>query len=201
MAAISDDEVIKKRLLIDGDGGNDDKRLNNLIKTFIRWCNSSESSEDNHLTCQRMLATLAQCDLTIDKSAQIYRMNQLEQTNYQILNKQIEQKIKEAQEKISECKNELQQAKRIRKHRQEYDSLAKVIQQHPDRQGTTQKLELLDEELSSLEDKKQTLEQKLDIRRKQFHVLISSIHELQRILEDDEANERTDNSVAEMDTT
>ena len=40
------DEVIKKRLLIDGDGGNDDKRLNNLIKTFIRWCNSSESSEE-----------------------------------------------------------------------------------------------------------------------------------------------------------
>ena len=36
-----------------------------------------------------MLATLAQCDLTIDKSAQIYRMNQLEQSNYQTLNKQI----------------------------------------------------------------------------------------------------------------
>ena len=29
-----------------------------------------------------------------------------------------EQKIKEAQEKISGCKNELQQAKRVRKHRQ-----------------------------------------------------------------------------------
>ena len=40
------DEIIKKRLLIDGDGGNDDKRLNNLIRTFIRWCNSSEPAEE-----------------------------------------------------------------------------------------------------------------------------------------------------------
>ena len=43
------DEVIKKRLLIDGDGGNDDKRLNNLIRTFIRWCNSNESAEDKYV--------------------------------------------------------------------------------------------------------------------------------------------------------
>jgi THO complex subunit 7 len=47
-----------------------------------------------------------------------------------------EQSIKDAFDKIAECKTELQQAKRIRKNRQEYDALAKMIQQHPDRQDT-----------------------------------------------------------------
>jgi hypothetical protein len=36
-----------------------------------------------------MLATLAQSDHAIQKSSQVYRMNLLEQENYETLNKQI----------------------------------------------------------------------------------------------------------------
>lgn len=36
-----------------------------------------------------MLATLAQSDHAIQKSAQVYKMNLLEQENYENLNKQI----------------------------------------------------------------------------------------------------------------
>ncbi|KAL3851654.1 hypothetical protein ACJMK2_015383 [Sinanodonta woodiana] len=191
--SVNDDEIIKKRLLIDGDGGNDDKRITNLLKTLIRWCHSSESDEESRLTCQRMLATLAQCEHTMEKSATVYHMNLKEQVNYDNLSREIEEKIQAAMEKINECKNELQQAKRIRKHRQEYDALAKVIQQHPDRQDTMKKLESLDKELAVLDGTKESLEHKLDMRRKQFHVLIAAIHELQSVIEEDE-------KTSEMDT-
>ncbi|KAL4225875.1 THO complex subunit 7 [Mactra antiquata] len=204
MAAVTDDEVIKKRLLIDGDAGNDEKRLTSLLKTFIRWSNNIDdsTSEDSHITVQRMLATLAQSDHAIQKSAQVYKMNLYEQQNYDKLNKQIESRIEEAERKIKESKEELQQAKQIRKHRQEYDALAKVIQQQPDRQDTTRKLEDVDEELKQLEETKKTLEQKLDLRRKQFHVLISAIHELQTMLEDDDNGCDADTSKqSDMDTT
>ncbi|XP_045164609.1 THO complex subunit 7 homolog [Mercenaria mercenaria] len=203
MASVTDDEVIKKRLLIDGDAGNDEKRLTSLLKTFIRWCNSTDdpSSEESHLTVQRMLATLAQSDHAIQKSSQVYRMNLLEQENYERLNKQIESRIEEAEQKIKESKEELKMAKQIRKHRQEYDALAKVIQQQPDRQETTRKLQNVDEELKHSEETKKKLEQKLDLRRKQFHVLISAIHELQSMLEEDEGSEVTDGKQDEMDTT
>ncbi|XP_060571654.1 THO complex subunit 7 homolog [Ruditapes philippinarum] len=203
MASVTDDEVIKKRLLIDGDAGNDEKRLTSLLKTFIRWCNSTDepSSDESHLTVQRMLATLAQSDHAIQKSSQVYRMNLLEQENYETLNKQIESRIEEAELKIKESKEELKMAKQIRKHRQEYDALAKVIQQQPDRQDTTRKLQDVDEDLKQLEETKQKLEQKLDLRRKQFHVLISAIHELQSMLEEDEGMEVSEGKQDEMDTT
>lgn len=41
------DEVIRKRLLIDGDGAGDDRRINLLVKSFIKWCNSG-SQEDGY---------------------------------------------------------------------------------------------------------------------------------------------------------
>ena len=40
------DDIIKRKLLIEGDGGNDDRRINSLLKTFIKWCQSSESTDE-----------------------------------------------------------------------------------------------------------------------------------------------------------
>ena len=43
------DDIIKRKLLIEGDGGNDDRRINSLLKTFIKWCQSTESAEERFL--------------------------------------------------------------------------------------------------------------------------------------------------------
>jgi len=43
------DDIIKRKLLIEGDGGNDDRRINSLLKMFIKWCQSSESTEERFL--------------------------------------------------------------------------------------------------------------------------------------------------------
>ncbi|XP_077983819.1 THO complex subunit 7 homolog [Glandiceps talaboti] len=197
-ASITDDDIIRKRLLIDGDGGGDDRRISNLLKTFTKWCQSSGSEEECTGTYKRMLSTLAQCEFSMAKTQMVYDMNLKEMTKYEQIYKDIEKAITEAHDKIAASKVELQEAKRIRKNRQEYDALAKVIQKHPDRQDTLKKLEELDRELNSLTGQKEALENKLEIRRKQFHVLISSIHELQRILEEDE-KEELDNTT--MDST
>ncbi|XP_064606610.1 THO complex subunit 7 homolog isoform X2 [Liolophura sinensis] len=187
--SVTDDDVIRRRLLIDGDGGLDDKRINNLLKSYIKWCNSSETDEENDATYQRLMSTVAQCEFTMEKSLLVYEMNLREQANYGKLNRQIEEKITQAMDKIAECKNELIEAKTIRRNRQEYDNLAAVIQKQPDRQTSMKKLQELEDGLTQLKTTKEKLEQKLDLRRKQFHVLLSSIHELQRILEDDNADE------------
>lgn len=34
------EEVIWRKLLIDGDGIGDDRRLNILLKTYLKWCNT-----------------------------------------------------------------------------------------------------------------------------------------------------------------
>uniref|UniRef100_A0A8U7P8M5 THO complex subunit 7 n=1 Tax=Corvus moneduloides TaxID=1196302 RepID=A0A8U7P8M5_CORMO len=182
MGAVTDDEVIRKRLLIDGDGAGDDRRINLLVKSFIKWCNSG-SQEEGYSQYQRMLSTLSQCEFSMGKTLLVYDMNLREMENYEKIYKDIENSIAAAHEKISECKKQILQAKRIRKNRQEYDALAKVIQHHPDRHETLKQLEALGKELQNLSHIKENVEDKLELRRKQFHVLLSTIHELQQTLE------------------
>ena len=40
------DEIIRKRLLIDGEGTGDDRRITALLRTFLKWCNSTSAEED-----------------------------------------------------------------------------------------------------------------------------------------------------------
>ena len=184
--AVSDDDIIKRKLLIEGDGGNDERRISSLLKTFINWSTVSDTEEEGNSTYQRMLSTLTQCEHAVTKSFDVYSMNVKEQQHYKKLNKQIESKVQNGVEQIQKCKQELLAAKQIRRNRQEYDALAKVIQQNRDRQTTTQELEEIRNELALMKDTTEALEQKLELRRKQFHVLIAAIHEMQRILEKDE---------------
>merc|ERR1719508_307353 len=100
-----------------------------------------------------------------------------------------------AREEIEETKAELVEAKRIRKNRMEYDALAKVINTHPDREISEARLEQVKAEQKQLEEKQIKVEDKLDIRKKQFHVLVNSIHQLQDLLAEDgeEADCKTGN--------
>lgn len=43
------EDVIRRRLLIDGDGTGDDRRLNVLLKSLIKWCNSSDEKPEERL--------------------------------------------------------------------------------------------------------------------------------------------------------
>ena len=178
---MSDEEVIRRRLLIDGDGTGDDRRITMLLKSFIKWVNSSDVDNTLH---ERMLSQLAQCEFAQRKSRLVSNMSQEELKSYEQLSKEIEIQIEEAKRDIEKTKAELQDAKRVRKNRIEYDVLAKVINEQPDRVETNLKLATLREELGRLKEKSEQLEHKLEMRRKQFHVLISSIHSLQGMLDE-----------------
>ncbi|XP_063995665.1 THO complex subunit 7 homolog [Diachasmimorpha longicaudata] len=178
---MSDEEVIRRRLLIDGDGTGDDRRINMLLKSFIKWVNNPEV--DNTLY-ERIISQLAQCEFAQKKTRLVSAMSQEELKNYETLSKHIEVEIEEAKKAIDATKVELQEAKQIRKNRIEYDVLAEIINEQPDRQETNKKLETLKEELGNLKEKSERLEHKLEMRRKQFHVLISSIHSLQNMLDE-----------------
>lgn len=196
---MSDEEVIRRRLLIDGDGTGDDRRINMLLKSFIKWANSPDVDNTLH---ERMLSQLAQCEFAQRKSRLVSGMSQEELKSYEQLSQEIEIQIEEAKRDIEKTKTELQDAKRVRKNRIEYDVLAKVINEQPDRVQTNLKLATLREELGKLKEKSEQLEHKLEMRRKQFHVLISSIHSLQGMLDecDEEIMDVSLENYEEMET-
>lgn len=86
-------EVIRKRLLIDGDGAGDDRRINLLVKSFIKWCNSG-SQEEGYSQYQRMLSTLSQCEFSMGKTLLVYDMNLREMENYEKIYKEIGKETK-----------------------------------------------------------------------------------------------------------
>ncbi|XP_063225682.1 THO complex subunit 7 homolog [Bacillus rossius redtenbacheri] len=181
---MGDEDVIRRRLLIDGDGTGDDRRLNVLLKSFIKWTN--EPQETSQVTQDRMLAQLAQCEFAVNKSRLSGLMSAAELHNYENLSLQIAADIEKAKQDIENCKLRVLEAKTVRKNRIEYDVMAKVINEQPDRKATDQKLTQLRKELGILEGIQEKLEKKLDERRKQFHVLVTAIHDLQTALDEDD---------------
>lgn len=131
-----------------------------------------------------MLAQLAQCEFAVTKSQLGSDMMAAELKSYEELSKILENGIEIAKGNIEKSKADLAQAKTVRKNRIEYDVLAKVISEQPDRKETLERLGTLKTELSNLDATKQQLESRLSLRKKQFHVLVTSIHQLQALLDE-----------------
>lgn len=133
-----------------------------------------------------MLAQIAQCEFAASKSLLCVAMNQAEQGQYQELYDRIERGIDSARKDIEAAKRDLQEARQIRRNKMEYDALAAIIQSQPDRRTNQERLAHLRRELEASEDECRKLELKLELRRKQFHLLVSSIQGLQQLLAEDE---------------
>ncbi|XP_013097542.1 THO complex protein 7 [Stomoxys calcitrans] len=197
---MTDEEIIKKRLLIDGDGTGDDRRLNMLLKQFLKWMYSkNDSPENNQIIYDRLMAQLAQCQFAAAKTERTSQMIDEELENYQKLSQTIEKNIEAAKLEIEESKKELVIAKQIRKNKMEYDQLAKVIKQQPDRKETQKHIESLQKELAELNDKKLKLERKFEKRQKDFSVLMYAVRELEaQLVEDSSSDEETSKSDDEV---
>lgn len=189
------EEVIRRRLLIDGDGTGDDRRLNVLIKSVIKWSNSTqESPHERQIAFDKMLAQLCQCEFALKRSLLLVQTNAKQLDKYNIMQTKLEEKINEVKVIIEQSKNNLAQAKILKQNRMMYDLMAQSIEEHPARTETNKCLENLKAELHELHEEQKQLEQKLDMKRKQFFVLVSSANALRAMLEDnsDDANNSLD---------
>ncbi|XP_014232618.1 THO complex subunit 7 homolog [Trichogramma pretiosum] len=176
---MSDDQVIRQRLLIDGDGTGDDRRINVLIGSFMKWVNCPDADDSSQ---EKILQLLSQCEHAQRKSRIVSNTHKKELNNYRKLTEEIEVEIKDAELNIKKTKKELQEAKQLKRNKTEYNVLAEVIMGQPDRKKADLKFKSLQNQLNHLEEK-------LEKRRKQFHVLISSIHSIQKMLDDDELDD------------
>eukprot|EP01102_Stenamoeba_stenopodia_P013738 TRINITY_DN4493_c0_g2_i1.p1 TRINITY_DN4493_c0_g2~~TRINITY_DN4493_c0_g2_i1.p1 ORF type:complete len:174 (-),score=67.45 TRINITY_DN4493_c0_g2_i1:10-483(-) len=95
---------------------------------------------------------------------------------------------------IAKLKRELEEEKRKRKNFEEYENLRKKISELPSRSETETDMARLKEDLDALEAESSALDAKIELRTKQFQLLLFAIEELSN-LQDDEipvANVSTD---------
>lgn len=187
-----DDEIIKKKLLIDGDGIGDDKRINLFLKNFIKWCDQrgpavNEGDEqqqtvnyqEESLNYEKMMALTGQCEHALNKSIMIQEVNQLEMDYYDELALKIQDTIEQTHIKIEELKSLLENAKLVKKNKLIYDNHAEVIFQHPARQQTIKLIEQINSEIKRLNEIKQILDANFESKKSQFKVLLDNLNELE----------------------
>jgi THO complex subunit 7 len=199
-ATINEDDLIKKRLLFEGDSGNEDRLVNKLIKTFVKFSHSSslnpqtikinseatnESEENQENVYEQIIASLSHAEFGLLRNQFILDMNKLEQDKYEVLYKKINSEIERATKKIVESKKDLQEARKIRKNRQEYDILARQILNYSNRSEMQAKIKALEDKVELLKKQENEYDRKIDLRRKQFSVVLQSLSTMKNLIEND----------------
>lgn len=92
--------------------------------------------------------------------------------------------IAKTRDSIEESRKNLNQAKIWKQNHVMYDLLANTIVGNPARKETNKMLTNLQTELKNLKEQSKSLEMKLDLRKKQFHVLVTSANHLRAMLEE-----------------
>merc|ERR1719228_2115549 len=183
----SEEEIMKMRLLFDGDGQGDERRMGLLLKNLLKFCTNKEVDEKTIETAyQRMLSQISQIEYYMDKTRFIQDMNQNETQNYTQLETKIIEGIDETRNIIEQTKVELEQAKLIRKHKLEYDEIGKKIAEFSSREESEKRIREIETKRESLRTRERDIENKLAQRRSQFSVIIKSIHELQELILDED---------------
>ncbi|KAL7069756.1 hypothetical protein ACQ4LE_011148 [Meloidogyne hapla] len=168
------EEAIIRKLVADGDGTGDDRRILHLFQLI----NGLGKSNDPKSITNKIIILLDQIEFSFRKQQQISQVINSESENYEKLYEEIGVLLNKNQEKMEEVKKQFAEAKQIRKNQQEYDNIAKMIKEKPSRAETTKKLKILQDELEEAYSKQKTLEQRLIEKRESICTLAALLDEL-----------------------
>ncbi|VDO63958.1 unnamed protein product [Schistosoma margrebowiei] len=104
MSTVTDDEIIKRRLLIEGESGNDDRRITLLLKNYLRWVASDDVGEDGKY--KKLKATLERLE---NLNEEYDRKIQLRKTQFHLFLVALKglQKIVEDDDSLSSATDDL----------------------------------------------------------------------------------------------
>lgn len=183
------EEVIRRRLIFDGDGTGEDRRLNLLLKMITNWIKTDDSDEITQAKYDKILVQLSIVEHSKHRYQYVSKSNSVQLEKYQTLHSTMEKEIEKKKNEIDLQRKELVKAKVIKQNRIQYDLLAKAIAKEPPRTIMNKKLKVLQKELADLATEKKLLESKLHSRKRQFNVLSTSANVLSALLA---KNEKSD---------
>ncbi|KAL5965479.1 hypothetical protein TSMEX_006805, partial [Taenia solium] len=179
------DAIIRRKLLVEGESGLDDRRFGVLLKDYLHWATSDETPEASDTACQTILEKILQCENAMEQALLIQLMNMEQSNRYSELLEEIDKSIETARIDITIQRERLKEARVIRKNRQEYHNLAKIVQEYPEGQESLRKLQKMRTELNNLENINRMYDERISLRRKQFHLFLVALRDLQKLVEQD----------------
>lgn len=192
-----DDVVIRQRLLTRATVTRGEPPLKKLVKRFSQFAQELEKEGGNFVDLERAarlnLAELAAFELPLAKTAAVAAANQREQLAFQDLQRDLDREISQVRAEIENHVHELETAKSERKHKEECEAIRRLIAAQPPRAETEGAIFKLLAEQTRLETENGTAARTLDLRKKQFALLLHAVDELQSAIEEkDKGGEEDD---------
>jgi len=186
MDALISDDVIKRRLLVDGDGVGDDRRILALMKTYVQFCISKDDDPVHRMMAhRRLISNIHNVGMSLQRTQEMVRVNENTHKMFDDLGKSLRVEVEETKGHVSDYKRLLEEATKHRKHAMEYDALAKLILSQPDRKLTETKKKQLTKELQELKKRESKLNNELSGRCHNMTILTHTIEKLKRLIEGD----------------
>ncbi|KAK8960811.1 hypothetical protein KSP40_PGU011653 [Platanthera guangdongensis] len=184
-----DDAIIKHRLLTRTTTTRGEPPLKKLQKKFITFALEVEKDVDNYNECEKLYKTflqeLATFEVPLLKSKAVVDANIREKESFDELQEEIRGQILQAQADIEDLKKQLEESKIERQHKEECEALRKLIALQPPRSETQETILNLEKEIVALEAENTAGVRLLDLRKKQFSLLLHVVDELQNTVEDE----------------
>ncbi|XP_031482728.1 THO complex subunit 7A-like [Nymphaea colorata] len=187
---LDDDVVIKHRLLTRTTTTRGEPPIKKLQKKFVAFALEIDKDSDNYSDCDRLykafLQEMATFELPLLKSKAVISANLREKDNFNELQEEINCQILQAQADIEDLKKQLEESKIERQHKEECEAIRRLISMQPPRSETQKYISDLEKEIAVLEAENTAGSRMLDLRRKQFALLLHVVDELQSTIDEDQ---------------
>ncbi|KAF6151680.1 hypothetical protein GIB67_001963 [Kingdonia uniflora] len=185
-----DERIIKHRLLTRTTTTRGEPPLKKLQKKFISFALEVDKDADNYNVCEKLykafLQEMATFELPLLKSKAVVDANLREKENFNELQEELHRQILQAQTDIEDLKNQLKDSKIERQHKEECEAIRKLIAMQPPRSETQKIITDLEKEITMLEAENTAASRMLELRKKQFSLLLHVVDELQNTIEDEQ---------------
>lgn len=177
--------------LIDNENLEDGMKFDLLLKTFFSWCCATRP-HDIVEGYEKLTAIISNLQLHCSKSLEAQNANAREIEAYDVQYAEIEKNIASLRKVQTETASFLNQAKKARMKKMQYEAIAKIIFQQPDRNESMKQLAEVQSEIEVLKLQKDFLSNKLDEQEKHLTLLVTSAIEMRNKLYDEEQEEDWD---------
>uniref|UniRef100_A0A7S3FYZ3 THO complex subunit 7 homolog n=1 Tax=Palpitomonas bilix TaxID=652834 RepID=A0A7S3FYZ3_9EUKA len=94
------------------------------------------------------------------------------------------ERIELASKEIDQLKAELKHQQKLRRHKEEYEAVANVIKTLPSRTKSEGEIAVLEDEIETLRKRNSEVDQRLQLRQKQFQLLLHTLADVERDLDE-----------------
>lgn len=204
ISPVEDDSIIKQRLLTRTTTTRGEPPLKKLQKKFVAFATEIEKDTDNYTECEKLYKSFLQeittFELPLLRTKAVIDANRREKDNFNELQEQLSQQILQAQSDIEDLKKQLEESKIERQHKEECEAIRRLIAVQPPRSETQKIISELEKEIAALEASNTAASRTLDLRKKQFSLLLHVVDELQNTIDEEQRSlaEELRNAVEEQ---